>query len=85
MAYSNQTTNYGLPLPTDSDKSGFTDYNTSFDAVDTALKGAVDAIAALTTRVAALEALNLDNAVVYDATNGTGLTNAQASKLKINS
>ena len=110
MAYTNQTTNYGLPLPVDSDRSTFLDTNTAFAAVDTALKGAVDgvasaasditalttrvssaesAITALTTRVAALEtaiaSFDLENAVFYDATNGTGLTNAQAVKLKLHS
>lgn len=110
MSYTNQTTNYGLPLPVDSDRSTFLDTNTAFQAVDTALKGAVDDVAAadsaitalttrlttaenaittLTTRVAALEtavaSFDLENAVFYDATNGTGLTNAQAVKLKLHS
>lgn len=37
MAYSNQTTHYGLPLPTGSDKSTWTDTNTAFSAIDQAL------------------------------------------------
>jgi hypothetical protein len=47
MAYSNQTPNYGLPLPVGTDKSSWLDTNTAFAAVDTALKGAVDGVAAL--------------------------------------
>lgn len=37
MAYSNQTTHYGLPLPTGSDKSTWTDTNTAFSAIDQAI------------------------------------------------
>lgn len=58
MSYTNETTYYGLPLPTGSDKSTFTDNNTAFQAVDAALhtasEGAAQAaedITSLTGRV----------------------------------
>lgn len=71
MSFTNETTYYGLPLPTGSDKSTFTDNNTAFQAVDAALhtaaEGAAQAaedITGLTTRVGAAEddidALELD-------------------------
>lgn len=40
MAYSNQTTHYGLPQPTSGDKSTFLDTNEAFGRVDSALYGA---------------------------------------------
>ena len=47
MAYSNQTTHYGLPLPTSGDKSTFLDTNESFGRIDGAIYGAAtDASAA---------------------------------------
>ena len=42
MSYTNETTYYGLPLPTGSDKSTFTDNNTAFQAVDAALHTAAE-------------------------------------------
>lgn len=71
MSYSAETTYYGLPLPTGSDKSTFTDNNTAFQAVDAALhtaaEGAAQAaedITSLTSRVGTAEddidALELD-------------------------
>ena len=41
MAYSNETTHYGLPQPTSGDKSTFLDTNEAFERVDSALYGAV--------------------------------------------
>ena len=37
MAYSNQTTHYGLPLPVGSDKSTWLDTNEAFEAIDSAV------------------------------------------------
>lgn len=76
MAYSNQTTNYGLPLPNGTDKSTWLDTNEGFQAIDTALAGAVakgsaneSAITTLKTRVAANEtniATNSGNIAALD-------------------
>ena len=92
MAYSNQTENYGLPLPTDNDKSTWTDNNDAFELIDREIhQNALAkvsfsaALGALTARVAALEQAqpqSLSGFVKYDA-NGTGLTNTQYGKLTI--
>lgn len=41
MSFTNETTHYGIPLPLGSDLTTPMDYNTSMEAVDTALFGAV--------------------------------------------
>lgn len=81
MAYSNQTPNYGLPLPLGTDKSNFMDTNTAFTAVDTALKGAVDGVAALSGTTGGIsEALTgLTNRVDGIDTDITRLKNADGT------
>lgn len=81
MAYSNQTPNYGLPLPLGTDKSNFMDTNTAFTAVDTALKGAVDGVAALSGTTGGIsEALTgLTNRVDGIDTDITQLKNADGT------
>lgn len=85
MAYSNSTTNYHLPLPTDSDKSNWTDANTGFTAIDTAVKSNADAIVALAARVTALEnapGVDMTDFIKYDNEAQTsGLTNNEYKKL----
>lgn len=86
MAYSSSTANYHLPLPTDNDKSTWTDNNEAFSAIDAAIKANADALAALTARVQALEdssTVDLTGFVKVDTENGTGLTNAQYKKLVV--
>ena len=51
MGYTNETAHYGLPLPLGSDKTTPMDYNTSLEAVDTALFGAVSDCASFDTRL----------------------------------
>lgn len=41
MSYTNETTHYGIPLPLGTDKTTPMDYNTSMEALDTAVFGAV--------------------------------------------
>lgn len=81
MAYSNQTSNYGLPLPLGSDKSTWLDNNTAFQAIDTALKGAVDGVAALSGTTGGIsEALTgLTNRVDGIDTDITQLKNADGT------
>lgn len=81
MAYSNQTPNYGLPLPVGTDKSSWLDTNTAFQAVDTALKGAVDGVAALSGTTGGIsEALTgLTNRVDGIDTDITQLKNADGT------
>ena len=56
MSYTNETTYYGLPLPTGSDKSTFTDNNTAFQAVDAALHTAYEQSGAATEDIVAIKA-----------------------------
>ena len=69
MSYTNETTYYGLPLPTGSDKSTFTDNNTAFQAVDAALHTAAEGAAQ-----AALDITSLTGRVGDAETNITNLT-----------
>lgn len=79
MAYSNQTTHYGLPLPVGSDKSSWLDNNTAFAAIDTAIyQASTDAgaaagdIAQLQNDVSSLQSGKQD-VLTFDAapTNGS--------------
>ena len=81
MAYSQQTTNYGLPLPTGSDKSNFLDTNQSFQAVDTALHTAVTGLTAVEGSVQNLnsDVTSLETAVTSHGTAITSLQNAISS------
>ncbi len=56
MSYTNETTYYGLPLPTGSDKSTFTDNNTAFQAVDAALHAAYEQSGAASEDLVAVKA-----------------------------
>lgn len=56
MSYTNETTYYGLPLPTGSDKSAFTDNNTAFQAVDAALHTAAEQSGAATEDIVTIKA-----------------------------
>ena len=56
MSYTNETTYYGLPLPTGSDKSTFTDNNTAFEAVDAALHTAAEQSGAAAEDIVAIKA-----------------------------
>lgn len=74
MASTNTTTNYGLPLYEDGDLPDWKDTNTAFTTIDTQLKNALNAIAALQTQI---------NGSVH--TGGQGLTVAQYSTLGVSS
>lgn len=81
MSYSNQTTHYGLPLPTASDRSVWTDNNTAFEAIDGAIytasqnaTGASEAVSAMATTVtghtASISTLNADVATLSTSVTG---------------
>ena len=81
MAYSNQTTHYGLPLPVGSDKSSWLDNNTAFAAIDTAIyQASTDAgaaagdIALLQNDVTSLQSGKQD-VLTFDATPTNGSLN----------
>lgn len=71
MAATNTTTNYNLPIFVSTDKFEMSDWNNAMTAIDTQMKAMADAIAAI----------NLEDFVKYDATNGTGLTWDENAKL----
>ena len=54
MASTNQTTNYGLPLYSGTDKASWIDTNAGFEAIDTALKSAVDNAESATENISQL-------------------------------
>lgn len=86
MAYSSSTTNYHLPLPTDDDRSNWTDNNEAFQTIDNAIHENATELASLAERVAALESAqpqSLAGFVKVDTENGTGLQNSEYSKLVI--
>lgn len=56
MSYTNQTTHYGIPLPTQDDYVNGLDWNTSSEAVDTALYNAEQAATTSTAEIAAIKA-----------------------------
>ena len=85
MAYSNQTTHYGLPLPVGSDKSSWLDNNTAFAAIDTAIyQASTDAgaaagdIALLQNDVTSLQSGKQD-VLTWDASPTNGSLNAVRS------
>ena len=51
MSYTNSTEHYHIPLPSGTDKSLFTDWNTCASAVDAALYAAVTASNTHTTQI----------------------------------
>lgn len=61
MAHTNATPNYALPQFISTDKPAWlTDVNSGFAAIDTAIKGASDAAAAVDTKVGTLSSLTTD-------------------------
>ena len=81
MAYSNQTTHYGLPLPTGADKSTFLDTNQAFTDVDTALYAAETGISGVQSDVQDLNTAvtNLSTTVTGQATDIGALQNGLTS------
>lgn len=66
MSYSNQTTHYGIPLPTQSDLVNLLDWNTSSEAIDTAIYEAEQAASSASTDIVGIKAtiVQLQNADV---------------------
>ena len=61
------------------------DINTAFGIIDTALHNIAVSAGITEQQAQALIDTSLVNAIFYDATNGTGITSNQYSKLKIQS
>ena len=66
MSYTNQTTHYGIPLPTQGDLVNLLDWNTSSEAIDTAIYGAEQAAETTSTDIVGIKAtiVQLQNADV---------------------
>lgn len=85
MAFTNQTTHYGLPLPIGSDKSTWLDNNTAFAAIDAAIyQASTDAAAAagdITTIQGDITSLQSgkQNVLTFDAAPTSGSTNPVTS------
>lgn len=85
MAFTNQTTHYGLPLPIGSDKSTWLDTNTAFAAIDAAIyQASTDAAAAagdISTIQGDITALQSgkQNVLTFDAAPTFGSTNPVTS------
>ena len=70
MSFTNETTHYGIPLPLGTDLTTPMDYNTSMEAVDTALFGAVSDAATATQDAA--DAKSTAQGAAGDVTTLTG-------------
>lgn len=85
MAFTNQTTHYGLPLPIGSDKSTWLDTNTAFAAIDAAIyQASTDAASAagdITTIQGDITSLQSgkQNVLTFDAAPTLGSTNPVTS------
>jgi len=84
MAYTNTTQYYNLPQFQDTDKPTWGDINTAFSIIDTAMHNIATSGGITAQEAQAMIDNSLDDAVFYDAVNGTGLTSGEYSKLKIN-
>lgn len=85
MSYSNETQYYDLPQFASSDIPTWDDINTAFSIIDTALHNIAAASGISAETAQQMINSSLSGAVFHDATNGTGITSAQYSKLKIQS
>lgn len=85
MAFTNQTTHYGLPLPIGSDKSTWLDTNTAFAAIDAAIyQASTDAASAagdITTIQGDISSLQSgkQNVLTFDGSPTLGSTNPVTS------
>lgn len=83
MAYTDTTEYYNLPQFASTDIPSWNDINTAFTAIDTALHNIAQSSGISEQQAQALINASLVDTIKYDATAGTGITNAQYSKLKI--
>lgn len=83
MAYTNTTQYYNLPQFTEADVPSWNDINTAFGLIDTALHNIATQSGITQQQAQALIDSSLVGVVKHDGTSGTGITNAQYSKLTI--
>lgn len=83
MAYTNTTQYYNLPQFSEHDIPSWNDINTAFSLIDTALHNIASQGGITEQQAQALIDSSLVGVVKHDGTSGTGITNAQYSKLTI--
>ena len=83
MSYTNTTQYYDLPQFTSSDVPTWDDVNAAFLAIDTALHTISQSSGITQAQAQALIDTSLTGAIFHDATNGTGITSGQYSKLLV--
>lgn len=83
MAYTNTTQYYNLPQFGENDVPSWNDINTAFGLIDTALHNIATQSGITEQQAQALIDQSLVGVVKHDGTSGTGITNAQYSKLTI--
>lgn len=83
MAYSQETEHYELPQFQSSDIPTWSDLNTAFSIIDAALYNISQQSGISAQQAQALIDTSISGAVFHDAVNGTGITSAQYSKLKV--
>lgn len=79
MSYTNQTTHYGLPLPTGSDKSTWLDTNEAFQAVDAALYAAAQGSGSASSAISTLQS-QMSTANANIATNAAAITAEETAR-----
>lgn len=83
MSYTNKTKYYNLPQFGENDIPSWNDINTAFGLIDTALHNIATQGGITEQQAQALINSSLVGVVKHDGTSGTGITNAQYSKLTI--
>lgn len=83
MSYTGTTQYYNLPQFASTDIPTWDDVNAAFSAIDTALHGIAESSGITQAQAQALIDTSLTGAIFHDATNGTGITSGQYSKLLV--
>lgn len=83
MAYTNSTEYYDLPQFAETDVPSWNDINSAFRTIDSALHNIASQGGITEQQAQALINSSLVGVVKHDGTSGTGITNAQYSKLTI--
>lgn len=83
MSYTNTTQYYNLPQFGENDVPSWNDINTALSIIDTTLHNIATQSGITQQQAQALIDQSLVGVVKHDGTSGTGITNAQYSKLTI--
>lgn len=83
MSYTNTTQYYNLPQFGENDVPSWNDINTALSIIDTTLHNIATQSGITQQQAQALIDQSLVGVIKHDGTSGTGITNAQYSKLTI--